>query len=180
MNRDLISIIVPIYNVEKYLTECVDSIIKQTYKNLEIILVDDGSTDHSKDICDQYVKIDTRIRVIHKVNGGLSSARNAGIDIANGNYYMFIDSDDYIKEDMVELLYSVMIENQCDMTICNIIRFYDNGDVKPLYRVEKDGLCLDNLDKFETLVQPSVCNKLFNKNLFCFIRFPEGKFYETK
>ena len=93
---DLITVIIPVYNVEKYLKECLESIINQTYKNLEIILIDDGSTDASGEICDEYSKRDNRIRVVHKANGGLSSARNLGLDIANGEYVTFIDSDDYI------------------------------------------------------------------------------------
>ena len=100
----LISVIVPIYNVEEYLNECVDSILNQTYKNLEIILVDDGSTDKSGIICDDYAKIDSRIKVIHKKNGGLSDARNVGIDRALGEFIIFIDSDDYIDHSMCEIL----------------------------------------------------------------------------
>lgn len=178
MENELISVIIPVYNVEKYLKECVDSIITQSYKNLEIILVDDGSTDRSGNICEQLSKSDKRISVIHKSNGGLSSARNAGIEASSGNYYMFIDSDDYIKEDMVEHLYRLMIKSDCDMTICNMIRFYDNGEIKFLYKVNEDELCLENLDRFETLAQPSVCNKMFKKYLFNNVRFPEGKYYE--
>ena len=94
MENDLVSIVVPIYNVEKYLKKCIDSIINQTYKNIEIILVDDGSTDNCGKICDEYTKTDNRIVVIHKKNGGLSDARNAGLDIAKGKYIAFVDSDD--------------------------------------------------------------------------------------
>lgn len=102
--NDLISLIVPIYNVEKYLDKCIDTIINQTYSNIEIILVDDGSTDASGEICDKWKKKDNRITVIHKLNGGLSSARNAGIDIATGKYIGFIDSDDYIDLEMIETM----------------------------------------------------------------------------
>ena len=102
MSKPLISVIVPIYKVEKYLNKCVDSIINQTYKNLEIILVDDGSPDSCPDICDKYEKKDNRVKVIHKKNGGLSDARNAGLDIANGEYISFIDSDDEIEASFVE------------------------------------------------------------------------------
>ena len=102
-NNPLITVIVPVYNVEKYLTRCVDSIINQTYKNLEIILVDDGSTDSSPAICDNYAKKDSRINVIHKQNNGASSARNAALDIASGDYIGFVDSDDYIKSRYVRL-----------------------------------------------------------------------------
>ena len=98
----LVSIVVPIYNVEKYIDKCVDSIINQTYKNLEIILVDDGSPDNCGDIADKYAELDNRIKVIHKSNGGLSDARNAGLDISTGEFICFIDSDDYVEMDMIE------------------------------------------------------------------------------
>ena len=110
-----ISVIVPVYNVEKYLTKCVDSIMNQTYKDLEIILVDDGSTDNSGKICDEYVKKDKRFKVIHKKNGGLSDARNVGIKNSTGEYLSFIDSDDYIDNDMIECLYNACIKNNADI-----------------------------------------------------------------
>lgn len=109
---DKISVIIPVYNTEKYLKRCLDSIINQTFKNLEIIIVDDGSTDSSPQICDNYAESDDRIRVIHKTNGGLSSARNAGIDIATGIYISFIDSDDYIDIKYFEILYSNIISSR--------------------------------------------------------------------
>ena len=116
-----ISIIVPVYNVEKYIFECVDSLINQTYKNLEIILVDDSSPDNCPQICDEYAQKDDRIKVIHKPNGGLSDARNAGIESATGEYLMFVDSDDYIALDMIEqLIYGISVVNAgiavCDYT----------------------------------------------------------------
>ncbi|MCB8516908.1 glycosyltransferase, partial [Enterococcus durans] len=98
-----ISIIVPIYNVEQYLRKCVDSILAQTFTDFEVILVDDGSPDNSGAICDEYAKLDSRVRVIHKENGGLSDARNAGIEIAKGKYLGFVDSDDFIDKDMYEI-----------------------------------------------------------------------------
>lgn len=120
---DLISVIIPVYNVEKYLERCLRSVINQTYKNLEIILVDDGSTDNSGNICDVYKENDNRIKVIHKTNGGLSSARNAGLDIAGGDYIGFVDSDDWIELNMYEYLYSLLQDypsaqlSQCDSII---------------------------------------------------------------
>ena len=102
MKSALISVIVPIYKVEKYLDECIESIVNKTYRNLEIILVDDGSPDKCPEMCDQWAKKDERIRVIHKENGGLSSARNAGLDVATGDYVGFVDSDDFIERDMYE------------------------------------------------------------------------------
>ena len=112
----MISLVVPIYNVEKFLGQCIESIINQTYNDIEIILVDDGSTDNSGKICDEYKSIDNRIRVIHKVNGGLSSARNAGMRIAQGEYICFIDSDDYIDSQMLEIM-KKQIKN-ADIVIC--------------------------------------------------------------
>ncbi|MDE6946071.1 MAG: glycosyltransferase, partial [Anaeroplasmataceae bacterium] len=106
--KGIISVIVPIYNTEPYLNRCIDSIIKQTYRNLEIILVNDGSTDRSGEICDAYEKADNRVKVIHKRNGGLSSARNSGLEILNGKYIGFVDSDDYIAADMYETLLACM------------------------------------------------------------------------
>ena len=106
----MISVIVPIYNVEKYLIKCIESIINQTYKDLEIILVDDGSTDSSGKICDEFATKDNRIKVIHKKNGGLSSARNIGLDICKGNYISFIDSDDYIELDMYEKMIKIIVK----------------------------------------------------------------------
>ena len=104
LNEELISVIIPIYKVEKYLRECIDSIINQSFKNLEIILVDDGSPDNCGKICDEYAKKDNRLKVIHKENGGLSSARNAGLDIATGEYISFVDSDDYVSNKFIENL----------------------------------------------------------------------------
>ena len=106
--NDLISIVVPVYNVENYLDKCIETIVKQTYKNIEIILVDDGSKDNSGSKCDEWKNKDKRIKVIHKVNGGLSSARNAGIEVAAGKYINFIDSDDYIDLRMIEILYNTI------------------------------------------------------------------------
>lgn len=117
--NELISVIVPVYNVEKYSERCIESIINQTYKNLEIILVDDGSPDTCPMICDEYAKKDDRIVVIHKENGGLSDARNAGIEIAKGEYFAFIDSDDYISEEFLSKLYMSLKSNSAFMSICN-------------------------------------------------------------
>lgn len=116
--EELISVIVPVYNVEKYLNKCIDSLISQTYQNLEIILVDDGSTDNSGKICDRYEKQDNRIIVIHKVNGGVSSARNAGLSIAHGKYISFVDADDYILCSFYKKMYKGIITYNTDLAIC--------------------------------------------------------------
>lgn len=126
--NDLITVIVPIYNVEKYLNRCVDSIINQTYTNLEIILVDDGSPDNCGKICDEYAKKDNRIKVIHKENGGLSDARNAGIKVADGKYIGFVDSDDWINPKMYEELYSTLLKYDADISCCKMLRCKDNKD----------------------------------------------------
>ena len=118
--KPLISVIVPIYKVEKYLTICVDSLLRQSYGNLEIILVDDGSPDECPAICDQYQNKDNRIKVIHKKNGGLSDARNAGLDIAQGEYVAFVDSDDFIDEDYICKLYDALQQNRASIAVCGI------------------------------------------------------------
>ena len=113
-----ISIIIPVYNVEAYLDRCIQSVIHQTYQNLEIILVDDGSTDHSPQMCDAYAQIDERIKVVHKSNGGLSDARNAGLMVATGTYIGYVDSDDWIELEMYERMYAACIEHQAELAVC--------------------------------------------------------------
>lgn len=178
MKETMVSVIIPIYNVEQFLNKCVNSVLNQTYKNLEIILVDDGSTDESGEMCDQLKKIDKRIIVIHKPNGGLSDARNVGLDAARGEYYAFVDSDDYISEDMIESMVNCAVRFSCEIAICNMVRFSEKNNVKPFYCPVHKEQILKNKDKFLTLNQPSVCNKLFKANLFEDIYFPKGKYYE--
>ena len=127
--ENLISVIVPVYNIEAYLRKCIDSILAQTYTNLEIILVDDGSTDNSGEICNEYAAKDARIRVIHKGNGGLSSARNTGIDIATGKYIGFVDSDDYLAPDMYEKLLGAIVNNHADISVCNVHHVDENEEL---------------------------------------------------
>ncbi len=186
-NNQLISIVVPIYNVEKYLDDCIKSIIGQTYKNIEIILVDDGSTDKSGEVCENYAKYDKRIKVIHKENGGLSDARNEGLKIANGQYITFIDSDDYVNEEFVEILYKSIKKYNADISICN----YDLIEEKSTYRKEnkkniKDITQLDNKECLkrtysnEKGMEFLAWAKLYNKDLFvknCII-YPKGKIHE--
>lgn len=123
MNIPLISVIVPVYNAEKYLPKCLDSILAQTYKKLEIILVDDGSTDNSGKICDEYALKDSRIKIIHKQNGGVSSARNVALSVAKGEYIGFVDSDDYIDKDMYEYLLELISYSNADIARCYVYEF---------------------------------------------------------
>ena len=185
-NSELISVIVPIYNVEKYLRRCIDSLVEQTYTNLEIILVDDESPDNCGKICDEYAKKDKRIVVIHKRNGGLSDARNRGLEEAKGKYIGFIDSDDYINKNMYKVLYTNMKKNNADISICNFSLVDDKGNK---YKEEKQlnneikiyskKEALENL-LIEKDYTNHAWNKLYNKKLFKNgkIQYPEGKIWE--
>ncbi len=181
--NDLISIVVPIYNVADYLDRCIKSIVDQTYRNLEIILVNDGSKDNSGEICEKWRKRDKRIIVIHKKNGGLSSARNAGIEIASGKYIAFIDSDDYVSKDMYYELYQRLIENESDIIICGREYIWDNG--KTYFRYHYDGR-IENYNSKQAIKEMNsfkkfdmaAWDKLYKIELFENIRFPEGKLSE--
>lgn len=181
MKNDLISIIIPVYKVEKYLEKCIESVLKQTYTNLQIILVDDGSPDNCGKICDEYAKKDSRIEVIHKINGGLSDARNVGINRANGRYIGFVDSDDYIKEDMYEKLINLIKEYDADISICNL---YDVIDGKEYVRNKDNGIHeysrIDILKEIllDKNIQSYAWNKLYKKELFDEIKYPIRKKYE--
>ena len=126
MTEELISVVVPIYKVEKFLPTCIESIIRQSYRNLELILVDDGSPDSCPSICEKYKQVDSRIKVIHKKNGGLSDARNAGLKIAEGKWITFIDSDDYVGIDFLKELYRVAVVNETDISICDYSTVLNN------------------------------------------------------
>jgi len=172
---ELISIIVPVYNVEKYLNKCLDSIMTQTYKNLEIILVDDGSTDNSGMICDEYSRKDNRIKVIHKANGGVSDARNKGLEIASGDFIGFVDSDDWIDCDMYKFLYEGIKTYNADISICG---HYDvcYNEILHITHVKKT-IIYNRCEAIEELVNDNtfrcyLWNKLFKKNLFNKIKFP--------
>ena len=149
--EELISVIVPVYNVEKYLEKCIDSIINQTYQNLEIILVDDGSTDGSGKICDEYSRKDNRIKVIHKENGGLSDARNIGIKNANGGLIGFIDSDDYITENMFEVLQKDLRKYNADISSCDIQNVNEAGECLKIIRVSTEGQTSKVFEREEAL-----------------------------
>lgn len=181
MKNDLISIIIPVYKVEKYLEKCIESVLKQTYTNLQIILVDDGSPDNCGKICDEYAKKDSRIEVIHKANGGLSDARNVGISKAKGRYIGFVDSDDYIKENMYEILLNLIKKYDADVSICNL---YDVIDGNEYIRNKENGIReysrLDILKEvlLDKNIQSYAWNKLYKKELFDEVKYPIGKKYE--
>lgn len=174
----VVSIVVPVYNVEPYLEKCVNSIVNQTYQNIEIILVDDGSTDGSGIKCDEFAQKDKRIIVIHKENGGLSDARNVGIEKATGDYIMFIDSDDWIDADTVECAVQAVKDNNADVAIFGMYIDYSNAPSKtriPLIKGSFDGkTALIYLNSFKN-INEAACNKIYKTNLFNEIRYPKGK-----
>lgn len=177
----LISIIVPVYNTEQYLPKCIESIQKQTLSDIEIIIVDDGSTDNSLAICREYAANDERINIIHKKNGGLSSARNAGLDCASADYVGFIDSDDYIKDTMYEHLYQAIKKFNADIASCGVYDVFENrvrvrSKEDRCFAIPAISACERALEeKKDATIVP---NKLFKKELFSILRFPEGKIME--
>ena len=180
----LISVIVPIYNVEKYLARCVDSIVNQTYKNLEIILVDDGSPDLCPQMCDDYAEKESRIKVVHKKNGGLSDARNAGMAVATGEYISFIDSDDYVSDDFFECLLDVMNKENSDIAECSVVKFYEDNPFDEFI----DDLSVktyDTQDAMSALIAENpfhqhVWNKLYKTELVKDIPYAVGKLNEDE
>lgn len=181
MENDLISIVIPVYNVEKYLSMCLESVLAQTYKNIEILLVDDGSTDNSGQICDDYKNKDNRIIVIHKENGGAADTRNVGIKNATGKYITFIDSDDTAELNYIEYLYSLLKKYGTNMSIAaySIISNEKKINIGQGYQEElfntQEGLDRLLCEKGFTV---SPCAKLYNKNLFDDIGYPKGKLFE--
>lgn len=180
MQEAKISIIVPVYNVEPYLRKCLDSIIHQTYQNLEIILVDDGSPDNCGAICDEYAAGDQRIKVIHKINGGVSSARNAGLEAATGDWIGWVDPDDYIASDMYEYLLEGAQKYGADITVCGRTEVYPDRQVSigwgretVLGREEAIGLLLE-----DGMLRNYLWDKLWRKELFQDIEFPRGRNFE--
>ena len=182
MYNELISVVVPVYKVEKYLEKCVKSILKQTYTNLEIILVDDGSPDKCGQLCDELAKIDDRIKVFHKENGGLSDARNYGVERANGEYIGFVDSDDYIHESMYGELYKAIKKSGTSIAECGVTRVYKNT-LRPHYEGEDYFLVLDREGYLKEYLENkrlygSAWCKLIHKDLAKKIKFSTGKIYE--
>lgn len=184
---DLISVIIPIYKVEKYIHKCINSVLNQTYKNLEIILVDDGSPDKCGEICDEYKKSDSRIKIIHKKNGGLSDARNKGIEIMTGDYVAFIDSDDYVDKNYIKELYESIKTNQAGIAVCNYYKYYDNIGKKEYDKKSlNDKKIFNNIEALKdvlttySVIDVVTWNKLYKSELFIKnqIRFPFGKLHE--
>ena len=178
-NDLLISIIVPVYNIEAYIAKCVDSIVHQSYKNIEIILVDDGSTDNSSVLCDELASKDERITVIHKTNGGLSDARNTGIDIAKGKYIGFVDGDDYIDPLMYEMLLNACIQTGAKIAMCGR-KTVDESEkvIKEMFTLREETLFTAK-EAVEHLLRWDSCDsaawdKLYDKALFDGVRYPLG------
>ena len=181
-NLPLISVIVPVYKVEQYLDRCVESIVNQTYSNLEIILVDDGSPDNCPAMCDAWAARDSRIRVIHKENGGLSDARNAGMAVASGELTGFIDSDDWIRTDMYQLLWENMRQHSSDISACGVEMVFEDGS--PSRMLTRPGNCVLNTEDAlltlieETKLKQPVWYKLYKTALIVDLRFPVGRYHE--
>lgn len=178
-----ISVVVPVYNVELYLKKCITSIINQTYTDFELILVDDGSTDACPQICDAYAQSDNRIAVIHKKNGGLSDARNAAIDVAKGNYITFIDSDDWVMPNYLEVLHCAMISSGGDIVVGNLHKEYDDHsdssyDVKAGVFTNEQAVAELCVCTPFTIYGNVACGKLYRLSLFQDIRYPFGRLHE--
>ena len=186
MFNPLISVVVPIYNVQDYLSECIDSILSQTYTNLEIILVDDGATDDCPHICEVYAKKDFRIKVIHKENGGLSDARNVGIEVSKGEYLVFVDSDDIVSKYFVERLYSAITLFSVDLAVCGVFCFSEkkclsdeSSATMPILLSKKKSLelfCSLNFGKSTPFI--AAWSKIYRRSIFDEIVFPVGRIYE--
>lgn len=176
MEEKTVSVIVPVYKVEKYLPKCIDSIINQTHKNLEIILVDDGSPDNCGIICDEYAEKDDRIKVIHKKNGGVSSAKNVGLSIATGDYITFVDGDDFLDEDIYEFLINNINEYNADISVCGKYKYYETGteekddeSITPVYLVSNQIEWFVNAGRNAA----QTWNKLYKRELIGNVRFDE-------
>lgn len=176
----MISVIVPVYNVEKYLDRCVKSILSQSFSDFELLLVDDGSPDRCGEMCDEYAKGDSRIKAFHKRNGGLSDARNFGIEKALGEYLMFVDSDDYIHEQMLETLHRLITENDADLAVCSAMDVFEGKEVTQVREIRE--FTLNKTESYKYMLRgdglPSACNKLYKRQTVGEVRFPVGKLYE--
>lgn len=181
MEEKLVSVIVPCYNVEEYIRLCINSILNQTYKNLEIFLVDDGSPDHCGDICDEYAKKDSRINVIHKKNGGLSDARNVALDVAKGEYIVFVDSDDYIAPHHIKGLYELIMKYNAEIAANPPCIFLQGG--KPCPRGDDKVFIFSGHEALQNMfyqkqIDTSAWGKMYKRSLFEEIRYPYGLYFE--
>ena len=184
MSNELVSVILPIYNVELYLKECIESVIRQSYKNLEIILVDDGSTDQSPYICDEYAKVDSRIKVIHKENGGLSDARNVGIQASSGAYIALVDSDDMIAQRFIEELYECCIKSNATIAVCAYSKFSNEDEIIGSNN-QDNAKVISGRDLIKQIYLGQAVkfgfvawNKLYSSKLFDGVQYPFGRIYE--
>ena len=171
IQNEMISVIVPVYNTEKYLTDCIESILSQTYQDIEVLLIDDGSQDKSGDICDFYQQKDARVKVIHKRNEGVSSARNKGLSICRGEYVTFVDADDYVDKDYLKCLYYNLQENNAEISVCNFVCVFEDGREQEENHIESKRMLLnENLNFCQNMFLYTVCGTLFKKenleNLF--------------
>lgn len=175
-----LSVIVPIYKVEKYLSRCLNSLLIQDLENVEFILVDDGSPDCCGEICEHYAKLDSRFKVFHQENGGLSSARNYGIDHSIGEYVMFVDSDDWVSSDFCRTAYSAALEHKSDLVMFDYQVVSSDNEIKPHYHERKEGRCSwqEGIDLLLGQVGVYAWNKLYKRTLFEGIRYPEGRLFE--
>lgn len=175
----LISVIIPVYKVEEYLENCIQSVIKQTISDMEIILVDDGSPDQCPKICDLWANKDSRIKVIHKENGGLSDARNAGLNIAQGEYISFVDSDDWIAPDMYEIMLKALKREHADICACGIMGCYPSRNVPmPVCSAVGDAKSIFSILYSDALYPVAAWNKLYKRKCWSELRFPKGKICE--
>lgn len=179
-NNMKISVIIPIYNAEEYMNKCISSVVNQSYGNLEIILIDDGSTDNSSEICDRWKKIDSRISVLHKKNEGPGVARNIGIEMARGEYITFVDSDDWVESLMYENMLKAAMKHKCDIVGCPSSIDLENGNHKKNLADVSEGYlnktqCIINFLEGNKNAWGSVHNKLYKKGLWDDIRFPKVK-----
>lgn len=170
-----ISVIVPVYNVEKYIKKCLDSLVNQTLDGVEIIVVNDGSPDNSQKIIDEYTKKYKNVKSYIKENGGLSDARNYGIKKATGEYISFVDSDDYIRNDMLEIMYNYAIKEDLDVVVCDSINVYDNGSE---ILIKSNNNYSDNDVRNYIISPPMACTRLFKKTIFDKIQFKKNIYYE--
>ena len=181
--ESLISIIVPIYNVQQYLDRCIKSIVSQTYHNLEIILVDDGSSDHCPQMCERWAEEDKRIRVIHQKNQGLSAARNVALDICQGEYILFVDSDDWISSRLCEEILGKLVDTDADIVIFDFLKcFRESGKVLTVSNRSENERAINGKEAIFMLIEDKlsfgVWSRMYKKSIFDAIRFPEGKCYE--